>query len=263
MFPVHVICPHCQQSLLRLDHMIHGHPAVHLLIKFPDKEGEIFLSSLYGDYYVDKTLEIVPKSLVSFECPNCSADLATNHDCRDCGAPMVQLKMKDGGEVEFCSRYLCKRHSISFSDISKVMISNFMQRDLAYVSRETPLLAVAKTFKREHCQDLPVVGDDLRPLGVINILAILEQMYPLELGNINVQTFAPLGKDIEWLSLTAGDIMKPIMHIMDPDMPILEAGLYMIRENVPFVVVCKLKTLVGVLTIEDITVALIDRKLLG
>lgn len=110
IFGVRVACPFCNRSLMSDEHLLDGHPMVHLTVSFDHQHGWLRLSSLYGDYRTESEFPVPPGAVVHCFCPHCHAELKSSRLCARCDAPMVSLLVRGAGMVLFCSRNGCKEH---------------------------------------------------------------------------------------------------------------------------------------------------------
>lgn len=114
-----VKCPHCNSSLMDDHYLINNKPSIRLNIKTPrHQQGNIWLSSIYGDYHYSCEFEIIEGDVVSFNCPSCQESLERKKiECDVCGAPIVSFNCSVGGRVSICSRSGCKNHYVVFEDL--------------------------------------------------------------------------------------------------------------------------------------------------
>jgi len=115
IFPLDVSCPRCRRSLMDPSHPLDGHPSVQLVLSSDHKHGWVRLSCLYGSHTVQTECEIPPAQVARFLCPHCQADLLDTSECLECGAAMVSLSVRGGGEVRFCARRGCKGHMLELN----------------------------------------------------------------------------------------------------------------------------------------------------
>jgi len=109
---LHALCPHCNRSLMTPDHMLDGHPMIHVTAAYEDKHGWLRLGSVLGHHRVQSEHEIADDSLVHFFCPRCHAQLRSSKLCPSCDAPTIPLLNKKGGIFTICSRRGCKEHAL-------------------------------------------------------------------------------------------------------------------------------------------------------
>lgn len=110
IFPIQVVCPQCNHSLMKPEHPIDGYPCIHVTISFHRKHGWLRLSSLYGSFSIESEHEIPVDTEVNFFCPHCHAELVGSSSCPECSAPMILMLVKNGGNIQICSRRGCKGH---------------------------------------------------------------------------------------------------------------------------------------------------------
>ena len=119
MFKVNVKCPHkdCHKSLMDYEHLVSNQPSIHLIVKKGDEEGNLYLSSIYGDY--NSTDPEIPHYLngdcLEFSCPHCKRPLPVIEQC-SCGADTLVVDLENGGKLKFCTRKGCHYHNLSFKN---------------------------------------------------------------------------------------------------------------------------------------------------
>ncbi len=114
-----VKCPHCNTSLMDDSHLINNRESIRLNIETTiHQKGNIWLSSIYGDYNYSCEFQIPEGDIVNFYCPHCHEDLKRKKvECDICGAPIVSFNSTVGGRVSICSRNGCKNHYVVFEDL--------------------------------------------------------------------------------------------------------------------------------------------------
>ena len=114
---IEVRCPQCGEMLTdgtRVPLRAHVHES--------QREGEVVLSAIFGDYTVQTDLEIKDGWTVDFSCRRCDASVMEDAACKLCGASLASLGIDGGGTVEFCARRGCKAHAIGgFGDVDQMM----------------------------------------------------------------------------------------------------------------------------------------------
>ena len=113
-----VTCSVCNESLMDEKHLINDGPSIKLNCKIGSKRGTIRLSPVYGCYDIWSDVEHPENEIAKFYCPQCNQKLMSKIKCKECGAKMVPLLIKAGGELIFCSRRGCKNHHLEFEEIS-------------------------------------------------------------------------------------------------------------------------------------------------
>lgn len=116
MLNVSVKCPHCGKTLMDAAKKIEDKPAIALRLTYAGRNAPIYLSSLYGSYTVESSLNVPAGKIAGFRCPHCKADLKSSRKCDNCSAQMVAFNLKEGGQVQICSRRGCKKHILEFQD---------------------------------------------------------------------------------------------------------------------------------------------------
>ncbi|MBM3270270.1 MAG: NAD(P)H-dependent oxidoreductase subunit E [Candidatus Sericytochromatia bacterium] len=112
VFPVTVSCPRCNHGLMTKDHLIDGHPAIHVTVSFGLHYGWMRLSSLYGSFTIESEHEIPLDVELELFCPHCHAELVGASPCPECAAHMVPMLVRGGGVVQICARRGCKSHRL-------------------------------------------------------------------------------------------------------------------------------------------------------
>ena len=116
---VNVKCPYCKKILMDEKMQIDGFPSVKVRIQHGEKNGALYLSSIYGSYNIISEVPIPPEETVLFFCPECSASLLLKDLCDECKAPLAFFELKNGGTVQICSRRGCECHSIDYTNMSQ------------------------------------------------------------------------------------------------------------------------------------------------
>ena len=116
-----VKCPTCGKSLMDHNHKIDDADSIKLLITFGKQRGTIHLSSVYGSYLLDCDINLVNDEIGVFACPYCRAEITSKDLCKTCEAPMAEMVLDMGGEINFCTRKGCKKHSVEFEDLGMAM----------------------------------------------------------------------------------------------------------------------------------------------
>jgi ssDNA-binding Zn-finger/Zn-ribbon topoisomerase 1 len=114
-------CPQCGKLLMDEEKLIDNVPSIKLFIRIGAAEGYIWLSAIYGSYNIDSTIEIKDQDIALFKCTHCLTELTSAEKCGECGAPMVDFHLYEGGKVSICSRAGCRKHSIEFEDLATAM----------------------------------------------------------------------------------------------------------------------------------------------
>ena len=114
-------CPVCGKSLMNNEYKVDEKPGIKLNIDINNKNGIIFLSSIYGSYNLRCNIPTPVDKVAELTCPECSTKLTGDKICEECGAPMVSFDIEEGGKVCICSRSGCKNHVIEFHEFSEVL----------------------------------------------------------------------------------------------------------------------------------------------
>ncbi|MCD4828501.1 MAG: hypothetical protein K8R90_03605 [Candidatus Cloacimonetes bacterium] len=132
-----VKCPLCGASLMDENKLIDTKPGVKLQISVEAGQGEIWLSSIYGSYNYEATVNVRDEEIAQFFCPHCKQQLLATKNCYACNAPLVPVHLLEGGKVSICSRAGCEKHSIEFEDLN-VALHHFYE-DFAYRGQQDPV----------------------------------------------------------------------------------------------------------------------------
>ena len=116
---VNVKCPYCRKSLMDNEKQIEGYPSVKTKIQHRDKNGLLYLSSIFGSYEIISDIYVPKEEMVLFFCPECNASLLLKDLCEECKAPLAYLELIDGGTVRICSRRGCKYHFMDYSNFAQ------------------------------------------------------------------------------------------------------------------------------------------------
>jgi len=114
-------CPVCNKSLMNSDKSIDNNPSIKLNIEINNKQGTIFLSSVYGSYNYNCDIDTPVDDIATFSCPHCTSKIVSKHNCDSCEAPMVPFNLNMGGRVDICSRSGCQNHYVKFRDFEVVL----------------------------------------------------------------------------------------------------------------------------------------------
>lgn len=116
MINISLKCPHCKKSLMDKNKKINGHNAIVVKLTYAGKNSPLYLSSVYGSYDVQTEINVPMGKIAGFRCPHCGADLKSTRKCDVCNAQMVAFELKEGGQVQICSRRGCKKHILEFEN---------------------------------------------------------------------------------------------------------------------------------------------------
>jgi predicted RNA-binding Zn-ribbon protein involved in translation (DUF1610 family) len=105
---VQLKCRYCGESLIDESHPVDGTPGIKLNVRSGDKSATVWLSAIFGSNNIDSEVQFAKGEIVTFSCPNCSAEQNTGKKCDVCGAPVAMFKISDGGKVRVCCRSGCK-----------------------------------------------------------------------------------------------------------------------------------------------------------
>lgn len=121
LITVQLKCVHCGHTMMDHERLIDNVPSVKLYLKIGDHEGYIWLSSIYGSYNLESTIDIKDGDIALFKCPHCLHELKSTETCGECEAPMIDFHLEEGGKMSLCSRAGCKKHSVEFEDLATAM----------------------------------------------------------------------------------------------------------------------------------------------
>lgn len=116
MVTVNVKCPHCGKSLMDKKRLIDSKPSIAVKLTYAGKRAMLYLSSVYGSYNVETEIDVPKSKIAGFRCPHCDGDLKSTRKCDICNAQMVAFDLKEGGQVQICSRRGCKKHIVEFEN---------------------------------------------------------------------------------------------------------------------------------------------------
>ena len=119
---IHVKCPICRVSLMDHEHKLQDKPSIKLNIQVGDQRGVIRLSSIYGNYDHEASLDLTEVDIAEFSCPHCNQVLNSKETCTKCSAPMVPFVIDIGGKVSICSRKGCSNHYVAIEDLYNTLI---------------------------------------------------------------------------------------------------------------------------------------------
>ena len=116
MIQVGVCCPKCGKSLMNSARKIDGKPSITITLTYAGKNAPLNLSALYGSYALETKLVVPLGKVAGFRCPHCKADLKSTRKCERCSSQMVAFDLRQGGQVQICSRRGCRKHVLEFQD---------------------------------------------------------------------------------------------------------------------------------------------------
>jgi len=116
MISISVKCPCCGKSLVNSAKKLDKHPCLEVNLTYAGHHAPLYLSSVYGSYSVETSLNVPVGKVAGFRCPHCKGDLKIARKCEACGAQMVAFDLKEGGQVHICSKRGCKKHLLEFQD---------------------------------------------------------------------------------------------------------------------------------------------------
>ncbi len=125
---VQVNCPNCNGSLMEPGVKVDELDSILFLAKVGNSRGHLYLSQIYGSYNkIFKQVEDITGSIVECSCPRCSTPFPVVGTCK-CKAPIIALNLKQGGNINVCTRNGCKTHSLEFENIDEAF-SLFQNQD--------------------------------------------------------------------------------------------------------------------------------------
>lgn len=116
-FPLTILCPHCQQSLMDPAHPIDGAPSIQLTLCWNESRHVLRFSCLHGSCRSACDAEIPSDSVVGLACPMCRRDLAGGWTCPDCGAGMAQMRVQEGATLMVCTRRGCRGRRLELDTV--------------------------------------------------------------------------------------------------------------------------------------------------
>ncbi len=116
MISVSLKCPHCGKSMMDAAKKLEDSAAIAVHLTYAGKNSPLYMSARYGSYTVETGLKIPLGKIAGFRCPHCKADLKSTRKCEICLAQMVAFNLKEGGQVQICSRRGCKKHLLEFQN---------------------------------------------------------------------------------------------------------------------------------------------------
>lgn len=116
MISVSLKCPHCKRSLMDPGKKLEESASVSVRLTYAGRNAPLYMSSRYGSYSLESGLSVPIGKIAGFRCPHCRADLKSTRKCEICAAQMVAFELKEGGQVQICSRRGCKKHLLEFQD---------------------------------------------------------------------------------------------------------------------------------------------------
>lgn len=112
VFRVDVSCPYCNHNLMDSNHMISKCPSIRLIVSYSNKLGWLRISGLYGDPAIASEHDIPDEQICNFFCHHCNSKFRTTRKCPLCRAPMINMKVIGGGNLQICSRRGCSNHQL-------------------------------------------------------------------------------------------------------------------------------------------------------
>ena len=98
-------------SLMDSTHTINGYSSIKILIRAGGHEGVIFLDPVYGSFSNVKKFDLPKETIVEFYCPECQVNMESReYKCTECGSPMFEVHLPNGGKVAGCLKDGCHYH---------------------------------------------------------------------------------------------------------------------------------------------------------
>lgn len=120
LLAISVECPKCGASLMDTDKK-DANACIILNIESINQKGTLKLCPTYSNHVYKTDFEIEPNQEYILRCPSCNAKLNSQTKCDHCTASLVQLHVKEGGFVRFCSRAGCTKPSIVFEKLEEAI----------------------------------------------------------------------------------------------------------------------------------------------
>ncbi|HPQ44249.1 MAG TPA: NAD(P)H-dependent oxidoreductase subunit E [Syntrophales bacterium] len=118
IFPLQVSCPTCKENLMNPDCPIDGHPSIKVNISCNGTKDQLNLSSLYGSQTTALEHPVPANSIFKFYCPHCLNEVPSFSSCKECGAPMAALFVREGCAWEICTREGCKGRLLNLDQVN-------------------------------------------------------------------------------------------------------------------------------------------------
>lgn len=139
----------------------------------------------------------------------------------------------------------------------KLTVSDIMISAPVTITPEAKLNELGDLMNKHDIAVLPVVDENKKFLGEVNVLNLLKVGVPdylMMMTNLNfLESFEPLEKLFESEDIvTVGEIMNKECEVLSPDASIIEAVFLMIKHEKRFYSVVDHGTLVGILTSMDV-----------
>jgi len=117
-FPVEVLCPRCNKSLMDPGNCLDGYPSVLINVSAEGEKGTLRFPSFYGSFTKIHGCVIREDALVTFLCPHCNGSLQSAFECTECGSPLASMKVSGGnGVLRICTRAGCNGHLLDLDGV--------------------------------------------------------------------------------------------------------------------------------------------------
>ena len=120
LLTISVECPKCGASLMDTRSKKNSSCIV-LKLEFQNQLITLRLCPEYRNFEHKTELDIIPNKEYIIRCPECNSILNSSEKCNHCSASLVQLHVKEGGFVRFCSRANCTKPSIEFENLEEAI----------------------------------------------------------------------------------------------------------------------------------------------
>lgn len=151
-----------------------------------------------------------------------------------------------------------------------MLINDVMNTRVYTVKRDTPVSRVASLIVQFRISGLPVVDDTGKLVGVVSEKDVMKAMYPsydeFTYDSRASRSFEEMEERYSDLwHIQTSEIMTRNVISTTPETPVLQAGSLMIRKRVRRLPVVERNssTLVGVVTLGDIHIALLSKKIMA
>jgi len=118
VFPLPVSCPTCKKSLMDSNYLLDGYPSIKLNVSCNGTTGWLSLSSIYGSQTTAMEHSVPANSISKFHCPHCLNEIPNFSSCKECGAPMAALFVREGCAWEICTRQGCKGRLLNLDQMN-------------------------------------------------------------------------------------------------------------------------------------------------
>lgn len=153
----------------------------------------------------------------------------------------------------------------------KMLVKDIMKRNIVTVSKDECLAQLIAKFRKHNFSTMPVINKKKEILGIVNHDGIMKMflpqnplvkktLRPTDLNNMREYEILVPNIPQDWgLNVTASDIMNTDVITIGEDETIVDARILMMLHNIERVVVSKNHVIRGLITLNDIVIALLKR----